>query len=72
MIASRAVLEASLAEIEKRFGAEGEVPLPPFWAGYRVRPDTIEFWQGRADRTHDRFEYARQPDGSWRIDRLSP
>ena len=72
VLTSRAALDASLREVEARFGPEGEVPLPPFWGGFLVRPETIEFWQGRADRTHDRFEYTRQPDGSWIVERLSP
>ena len=48
------------------------VPVPPFWGGYRVIPGTIEFWQGRPSRLHDRLRYSRQPDGSWKRDRLSP
>lgn len=71
-IESREQLEAGLAEVRARYGDDGEVPLPPFWGGYRVRPATIEFWQGRANRLHDRFEYVRQADGSWTVDRLSP
>jgi pyridoxamine 5'-phosphate oxidase len=50
----------------------GEVPLPPFWGGYVLQPERIEFWQGRPSRLHDRFCYCRQPDGSWWIERLSP
>jgi pyridoxamine 5'-phosphate oxidase len=57
--------------MKQRF-AEGQIPLPPRWGGYRVTPDRIEFWQGRPDRLHDRFRYTRQKDGSWRIDRLAP
>ena len=72
MLVSREALDASLVAVRERFGESGEVPLPPFWGGYRVRPETVEFWQGRADRTHDRFEYTRQADGLWQIDRLSP
>ena len=72
VLVSRETLDASLAAVRERFGESGEVPLPPFWGGYRVRMDAIEFWQGRADRTHDRFEYTRQADDSWQIDRLSP
>jgi len=49
-----------------------EVPLPSFWGGYRVVPDQIEFWQGRRNRLHDRFQYSLQDDGSWSIERLAP
>ncbi len=52
--------------------AVGTVPLPSFWGGYRVRPQTIEFWQGGPHRLHDRFEYRRQEDDSWLIERLAP
>lgn len=73
IVTSRAALDAGWEEIHRRFGPdEGQVPVPPFWGGYRVCPDTVEFWQGRANRMHDRFEYTRQPDGSWTIERLSP
>ena len=69
-IASREVLEAELREVERRF-AGGEVPLPPHWGGYRVRPESFEFWQGRESRLHDRIRYLR--DGErWTIERLSP
>jgi pyridoxamine 5'-phosphate oxidase len=71
VIAGRAALETDLQEIETRF-ANGEVPLPPHWGGYRVTPDAIEFWQGRESRLHDRIRYVRQGDGRWRIERLSP
>ena len=49
-----------------------EVPRPPFWGGYRVIPRSIEFWQGRRHRLHDRFRYTRDETGAWRIERLSP
>ena len=49
-----------------------EVPLPPFWGGYRVRPERIEFWQGRQSRLHDRLLYTRQADGTWSRVRLAP
>ena len=70
VIPSRTALEAGLAEVEERF-AEGDVPLPPYWGGYRVRPETIEFWQGRESRLHDRIRYLRSGE-AWRIERLAP
>ena len=70
VIPSRAQLEQRLKEVEARF-PDGNVPLPPHWGGYRVRPEVIEFWQGRESRLHDRIRYTR--DGErWRIERLSP
>lgn len=69
-IASRQVLMQKLDEIRGRF-RDSEVPLPSFWGGYRVTPETIEFWQGGAARLHDRFLYTRRNAG-WEISRLSP
>ena len=71
VISSRSVLEAKLEEMKKKFAA-GEVPLPDFWGGYRVVPETIEFWQGRPNRLHDRFVYTRKPQGDWTVERLAP
>jgi pyridoxamine 5'-phosphate oxidase len=72
VISGRRVLEKGLKEVEKRFPG-GEVPLPPYWGGYRVVPDTIEFWQGRESRLHDRIRYVREDGGKgWRVERLSP
>ena len=71
VIDARRILEARLAEMTERF-AGGEIELPPHWGGYRIVPETFEFWQGRANRLHDRFRYTRVGDGSWRIDRLAP
>lgn len=72
VISSRAVLESKLAEIKRKF-ADGEVPLPSFWGGYRVVPQRVEFWQGGAGRLHDRFLYHREEDEApWQIDRLAP
>jgi pyridoxamine 5'-phosphate oxidase len=70
VLESREDLERRVAEADERF-AGIEVPRPPNWGGFLVRPDTVEFWQGRRSRLHDRFRYARE-DGGWRIDRLSP
>ena len=69
VIESRAALETRFREIRERFG--DDVPLPPFWGGYRVIPMQIEFWQGRASRLHDRIVYKRE-NGTWTIERLSP
>ena len=71
VISSRAVLESAFATAKRRF-AKGEVPIPDFWGGYRVNPDSIEFWQNRKDRLHDRFLYKRKENGAWYIDRLAP
>jgi len=71
VIRSRALLDQKVAEMRRRF-AEGQVPLPDFWGGYRVEPEEIEFWQGRESRLHDRFRYWRRPDGGWTVERLAP
>jgi pyridoxamine 5'-phosphate oxidase len=71
VVADRAELEQRVAAIEAEY-AGGDVPCPPYWGGYLVRPDTIEFWQGRHDRLHDRLRYRRVPDGGWLVERLSP
>ncbi len=69
-VTDRATLERKLAELEQQF--PGDVPAPPHWGGYRLRPDTIEFWQGRPNRLHDRLLYSRTPQGNWSITRLAP
>jgi pyridoxamine 5'-phosphate oxidase len=70
VIDARRILEARLAEMEERFAGK-EIPLPPNWGGYIVQPERIEFWQGRANRLHDRFRYTREGNG-WQLDRLAP
>jgi pyridoxamine 5'-phosphate oxidase len=70
-IPSRQVLEMEWAALKRKFGA-GEVPLPDFWGGFRVAPETVEFWQGGPHRLHDRFLYARREAGGWGIERLAP
>ena len=69
-IADRAELDRLVAEVEERYEGD-EVPRPPRWGGYRVIPETIEFWQGQVGRLHDRFRYEREGDG-WRVERLAP
>ena len=71
VIDARRVLDARMAEMTERFRGK-PVSLPPRWGGYRVRPEIMEFWQGRSNRLHDRFRYTRQTDGSWSIERLAP
>ena len=72
VIAGRSALEADLQEVERRF-VSGDVPVPPHWGGYRVVPDSIEFWQGRESRLHDRIRYVREAGGKgWKVERLSP
>jgi pyridoxamine 5'-phosphate oxidase len=69
-VAGRAALERRFAAFERRY--PGAVPRPPHWGGYRLAPETIEFWQGRADRLHDRILYRRGLRGRWVIERLAP
>jgi pyridoxamine 5'-phosphate oxidase len=69
-IGDRADLDARLREAEDRF-ADDEIPRPPHWGGYLVRPAEVEFWQGQVARLHDRFRYSREGE-AWRIERLGP
>jgi pyridoxamine 5'-phosphate oxidase len=74
VIPSREALERRYAELAERY-PEGEgVPVPPFWGGYRVAPETVEFWQGRSNRLHDRLRYRLDPAAptGWRVERLCP
>ena len=74
----RSELEEQVKEVEERFQGQEQIPVPEFWGGLRVVPETVEFWQGRDSRLHDRFQYERIENGKndgrgeWKIDRLSP
>jgi pyridoxamine 5'-phosphate oxidase len=71
VIPNRAFLERRWEEMAKEYEGR-EVPLPPFWGGFRLRPVSIEFWQGRPNRLHDRLRYRRLSNGGWQIERLGP
>lgn len=71
VVEGRRALDTALNSIERRFADVDEVPVPPHWGGWRIRPDVVEFWQGRQDRLHDRLRYLRTEDG-WRVERVAP
>ncbi len=71
VLPGREPLNQRLSELEIQYAQTDDVPTPDYWGGYRVVPQTLEFWQGRANRLHDRLLYSRGPSG-WRIERLSP
>jgi pyridoxamine 5'-phosphate oxidase len=70
VVENREYLEKRLDEVTAQFGEK--VPMPGYWGGYILAPSSVEFWQGRPNRLHDRFLYTRREDGSWKIERLSP
>jgi pyridoxamine 5'-phosphate oxidase len=72
VIPDRHGLESRSLELAHRYDQKTPPPLPAYWGGYRVKPDTVEFWQGRPNRLHDRLLYTRQSSDGWRIERLSP
>ena len=71
VVPDRAALDESFVAAGERFGA-GEIPAPPHWGGLRVAPETVEFWQGRSSRLHDRLRFRRVADGGWVVERLAP
>lgn len=75
VLESREQLEERVREVEKRFEGQEKIPCPEFWGGIRILPESVEFWQGRESRLHDRFRYVREEkddNNNWRIERLSP
>jgi pyridoxamine 5'-phosphate oxidase len=71
IISGRGALEEAMKATEKKYEGE-EAPLPPHWGGFRIVPETVEFWQGRRSRLHDRLRYRRDAAGGWVIERLAP
>ncbi len=72
VVPDRRALDVALEQAVARFADAEQVPLPPHWGGVRIRPVSVEFWQGRPDRMHDRLRYHRTDDGSWTVQRLAP
>mgnify|MGYP003384820168 CR=1 FL=1 len=70
-VATRKLLEEAFSQMKNKF-AKGKVPLPGFWGGYRIEPETVEFWQGRDNRLHDRFLYSKDASNNWVKNRLQP
>jgi pyridoxamine 5'-phosphate oxidase len=71
VVADRAALDAALAEVARRYAGDVPIPAPPHWGGLRVRPRSVEFWQGREGRLHDRLRY-RDTGSGWIVERLAP
>lgn len=72
VITDRSVLEGARASLDERYPPGSDVPRPSHWGGLRLVPETVEFWQGRRDRLHDRLQYRRGDDGLWVVERLAP
>ena len=70
-VSSRSTLETALANVERQFADAEQVPVPPHWGGWRIRPQSVEFWQGRPDRMHDRLVF-ESADADWKVRRLAP
>jgi pyridoxamine 5'-phosphate oxidase len=71
VVTGRGMLDSALANVKRRFADAAEVPVPPHWGGWRIRPEVVEFWQGRADRMHDRLRF-KQVLGVWHVERVAP
>ena len=73
IVADRATLDAAAAEIERRFAGTDDIPVPPWWGGFRIVPDMVELWSRRVDRLHDRLRWRRDaPDRPWVLERVAP
>lgn len=72
VLEGREQLEGWVKEVEERFEGQEKIPIPEFWGGLRIKPEMVEFWQGRESRLHDRFQYVMMEGGEWKIERLSP
>lgn len=72
VLKDRGELEQQVKDVEAKFQNQEKFPVPEFWGGLRVMPETMEFWQGRPSRLHDRFQYVRNDGGEWKVQRLSP
>lgn len=71
VVTGRSALEEAFKAVEQKYAGQA-VPVPPHWSGWRVTPGTVEFWQGRRNRLHDRLRYRRDASGEWVIERLAP
>jgi pyridoxamine 5'-phosphate oxidase len=71
IIGGREALDAAMKAMEKKYAGR-EAPMPPNWGGFRIAPETVEFWQGRRSRLHDRLRYRREANGAWVVERLAP
>jgi pyridoxamine 5'-phosphate oxidase len=72
VVSGRSVLEERYRDVTERFAGEEQIPTPPHWGGLRVHPESVEFWQGRAGRLHDRLRFRRLDEGGWTVERLAP
>lgn len=72
VLKDRAELEQRVQDVEEKFSGQEKIPVPEFWGGLRVKPEMVEFWQGRPSRLHDRFRYTPGEGGKWKVERLSP
>ena len=72
VLRDRRVLDATLEQATRRFAGAEPVPVPPHWGGVRIRPESVEFWQGRPNRMHDRLRYVLRDSGDWTVERLAP